>query len=218
MKESQIREHTSKGWIRTIITFEIVGKPAGHVEKALTEYLENIKKDDRIIMLREEHEPAIEHEDGMFSAFCESEMLVKDLETFTWLCINFSPASVEILEPDDLVIEARNLTNWINDLVSRLHEISTGYRTMSAAREHLTIALNELIQNSILLSLRSGEKTAEDISKDSGVYTEQLAPFLKHLTDKGKITVTGKRYTLVTGMKITTLPPKGKVKTTVKRR
>src|SRR5687767_13589124 len=99
MKDSQIREHIAKGWIRAIITFEVVGKPKEHVERSLGEYIDNVKKDERVIFLKEDREEAIEHEDGMFSTFSESEMLVKGLDTFTWLCINFSPASIEVLEP-----------------------------------------------------------------------------------------------------------------------
>lgn len=196
MKESQIREHIAKGWIRAIVTFEVVGKPAKHVEQALAEYIENIKKDSRIIILQEEREEALEHEDGMFSTFSEAELLVKDLETFTWLCINFSPASIEIIKPEELVVEGRDITNWLNDLLAKLHEIATGYRNAKNAHGHMTVALNELIMNAILLSLKQGIKTAKDIEKDTGIVTDQLDPFLKHLVEKKRIALNGKSYSL----------------------
>jgi hypothetical protein len=187
MKQSQIREHLAKGWIQAIVTFEVVGKPAEHVEEALTGYLENIKQDHRIIFLREEREPAAELEDGLFSTFCESEMLVKDLETFTWLCINFSPASIEVLEPESIDVEAREITNWINDLLSKVHEIGTNYRSHKTANEHLTVAINQLIKNAILLSLRQGTRTLKDLETDTGILDEQLEPFLKHMAEKRQI-------------------------------
>jgi hypothetical protein len=196
MKESQIREHLTKGWIRAIITFEIVGKPAKHVDEAMTQYIENIKKDSRIIVLQEERDEVIEHEDGMFSTFTELEMLVKNLETFTWLCINFSPASVEVIEPDELSIEAREVTNWLNDLLSKVHEIGTNYRSYKAASDHLTLALNELIKNSVLLAVRDGAKSGDEIGKLIGIEPAQLAPFLKHLIEKDKLALQNKLYML----------------------
>jgi hypothetical protein len=196
MKESQVREHLAKGWIRAIVTFEIVGKPKAHIEQALTGYLENIKQDHRIMFLKEDREEAIEHEDGMFSSFCEAELLVQNLDTFNWLCINFSPASVEIIAPDELVIPAREVTNWLNDLLSKVHEIGTNYRSHKAANEHLVIAMNQLIQNIILLTLRTGTKTVKDLERETGILDEQLGPFLKHLAEKGEIDELGGAYAL----------------------
>lgn len=197
MKESEIRAKVQKGWLRAIVTFEVVGKPAKHVEKALEQYLANLRKDERIAVIEEAAEEAIEHEDGMFSTYAECDMLVKDLETFTWLCINFSPASIEILEPDGLTTEAREITAWLNDLLSKIHEISTNFRSQKAANDHLTVAMNQLIQNAILLSLRSGAKTEKQIETDTGVLAQQLKPFIEHLAKKGKIVPNKGKYELV---------------------
>jgi hypothetical protein len=196
MKESQVREHLQKGWIKAIITFEVVGKPAKHVEQALMQYLDNIKKDHRIVVLHEEREEPLEHEDGMFSTFCEVEALVQDLETFTWLCINFSPASIEILEPDMIEADARNLTNWLNDLLAKIHEIGSNHRTQRNATEHLTVAMNQLIQNAVLLSLKTGRKTEKELEADTGIYQVQLEPFVKHLLDKALIIQVDDAYQL----------------------
>jgi hypothetical protein len=219
MNDREIKAHLQKGWIQAIVTFEVVGKPAAHVEKALDEYLENIKKDHRIIMLSADREEAVEHDDGMCSAFCETEMLVKDLETFTWLCINFSPAGIEILEPDELRVESRDITNWLNDLLSKIHEIGTNIRASQSASTHLTIALNELIKNAILLALKTGPKSEAELAKETGIADEQLAPFLAHMLEKERIEKKDGRYTLpdpAKRMKLTNAPPTTKVSTKVK--
>lgn len=187
MKESEIREKLRDGWIRTIVTFEVAGKPKQHVEDSLDLYIENLKKDERIYILQEDREEAIKHDDGIFSTFSECEMLVKNLETFTWICINFSPASIEILEPDDLQMESREVTNWLNDLLAKVHDIATDYRTQSGSKDHLVVAMNQLITNAILLSLRNGQKTGSDLQADTGINADQLQPFLEHLMKKERI-------------------------------
>jgi hypothetical protein len=202
MKESQVKEQVRKGWIRAIITFEVVGTPKAHVESSLKEYMANIHKDDRITFVREEFEPAVQHDDGMFSTFCEAELLAKNLETFTWLCINFSPASIEILEPDEIVTDARDLTNWLNDLLAMVHDVGTKHRAVKAGNDHLTLAMNQLIKNSILLAVKQGPKDAKEISRSIGVDHIQLEPFLNHMAQKKELAKEKDKY-LVPPIKIT---------------
>lgn len=197
MKESQVREHISKGWIRAIVTFEIVGKPAKHVEESLTGYIDNIKKDDRIIVLRDEREHSQKVDNGLYSAISEIEAIFKNLETLTWLAINFSPASIEIIAPDDFDIPSRDITNWLNDLLANLHEVSGTMRAHKNSADHLTVAINQLIQNAVLLATRQGPKNAQEIGDAIGVGHEQLAPFLQRLREKGRLTENNGLYSFV---------------------
>lgn len=193
--DKTVKERLKKGWLRAIVTFEVVGRPEKHVVDALDQYLANIAKEEaRILIVEEAREDPVKHDDGMFSTFAEVELLGKDLDTFTWLCLNFSPASIEIMEPEQVEIDSQDMTNWLNDLLSKIHEIGSDYRNQKGAKEHLTIAMNALIQNAILLSVRNGEKKAEAIGKDVGIVPEQLKPFLDNLVEKGKMSLSGTTY------------------------
>ncbi|MBR9700444.1 hypothetical protein GOV11_01100 [Candidatus Woesearchaeota archaeon] len=194
MDEKDAKQKMKEGWIHAIVTFEIAGNPKEHVEKALESYLENLKKDERIEILQQESEEAEEHEDGVFSAFAEIDLIIDKLDTFTWLCINFTPASIEVIEPDTLKMDARTLTNWYNDLLAKLHEVSSVVRQHSSANEHIIVAMNQLIRNSIILSIKTGEKTKDQITKDTGIQDVQLDEFLTHLIEKNKITEDKGKY------------------------
>ncbi len=194
MKDSEIRQKLQKGWVHAIVTFEVAGKPKEHVEKSLDEYVKNLKKDERIIFLDEEREEAIEHEDGIFSAFSEAELLVDKLETFTWLCMNFSPSSIEILEPDNMDVTSRDLTNWLNDLLSKIHEVAQELRGTKGSQKHMVVAMNQLIKNSIRLTLEQTPKTEEEISKSTGILGEQLKEFLTYLVEKGEVVEVDGKY------------------------
>jgi hypothetical protein len=196
MKDGQIRERIKNGWLRALVTFEIVGKPKAHIEKSLQEYIANLKKDDRLVFLRDEVEPAESVDDGLFSTFCEAELLIKNLETCTWLCLNFSPASIEIIEPDELELPARDVQNWLNDLLAQVHEVGANVRTHVQANEHLGIAMNQLIRNAILLSVRDGAKEPKHIEKDTGIDSKQLQPFLDRLVENERLVQNGTRYAL----------------------
>src|SRR6056297_2970226 len=113
-EKEELAEKMESGALRVLVTFEVVGKPKAHVEKSLDEYLTNLKKDERITIVTEERGEA-EEQEGFWSTFAESEMIINDLGTVIWLCINFSPASIEILEPENKTMTAPALTAWIND-------------------------------------------------------------------------------------------------------
>jgi len=196
LKPGEIKERMDEGWIRVLITFELVGKPRKHIEQTLHAYLTNIKQDERILSINEEYAEPMEQEGGMFSTFCEFETLVENLEVLTWLAVNFMPASIEILEPDRLTFEGRELNNWYNDLISKLHEVSGSLREQHSVNQHLTQGMNALIKNAILATLKSGTKTGTAIEKSLGIPVKQLEPFLTNLVEKGEILKDGTTYRL----------------------
>ncbi len=194
-KERQ-RELLREGWLRIIIIFEIAGKPREHVERTLRAYLENVKNDRRVLVLEEEFADALEHEDGIFSAFVEAEMLVQGFETLTWLAINFMPASIEVVEPEQVLLPANKITAWSNDLLAKLHETSTLLREERAVVQNLTRSLNALIKNAVLIAAKS-ERSAGELAVETGISEEQLAPFLRHLVEKGRLVKKGEKYVVV---------------------
>ncbi|RME31150.1 hypothetical protein D6789_03620 [Candidatus Woesearchaeota archaeon] len=196
LTEKDIKERLENGWVRCIIIFELAGKPKQHVEETLRAYMENIKRDARISMLAEEYAETEEHEDGIFSTFCEAELLVQNLEVLTWLSINFSPASIEVIEPTVLSHKASELTSWYNDLLSKLHEVSTVLREERSINRHLTESLNALIKNAIKAALRAEERDAKGLEAWLGIPAQQLAPFLKHLVEKKEVVESGGSYRL----------------------
>lgn len=194
--QKEIKEKLREGWTRCLITFELAGKPKEHIDNTLKAYIDNVKLDPRIRAVKEEFAEALEHEDGIFSAFCELEAIVQDLETLTWLAINFLPASIEVIAPEKREIEARHVTNWYNDLLAKLHETSNLIREERSITSHLTESLNALIKNSIKAALQSGAKSPVELERMLGISAAQLAPFLKHLVEKGHVKQDGETYSL----------------------
>ena len=182
-----MKQKLEAGYIRVHMIFELVGKPKEHVEKALKEYITAIKGDQEIEMVSEDFAQPIEQEGGLFSTFCECEMLVKNMEKMTWLCFNFMPASVEIIEPDTVTMQAKELTNWLNDLLSKLHEVSLIAKNMNMKNKMLVKNMNALLRNSILLAIRHGVERTEYIGKLLGVHEKQLEPFFEAMVKEGKV-------------------------------
>ena len=141
--------------VRTI--FEVLGRPKEHVEKTIKAYIENIKTDDQIKIIKEEYESVEEIEEGMFSAICEAELEVGDIEKLTWLCMNFSPASIEIISPPAITMEDKDITHWLNDLLSKLHEIGVKHKSITSQNEGLVRSFNAMTRNAIILTLNESK-------------------------------------------------------------
>jgi len=179
MKTKEIKELLYKGYLHTNIIFEIVGKPKEHIENTLKAYIENIKQDEELHIVNEEFESAEEMEEGVFGAVAELEIILPNIEKLNWLCINFSPASVEILEPDKKTITQKEIGDWTNDLLSRLHEIGMIQKNLKGQFDVLVKNFNAMTRNAIILSLKETNEI-DSIAKKLACQKNILKNSLKH--------------------------------------
>lgn len=180
--------------VRTI--FEVLGRPKEHVEKTIKAYIENIKTDDQIKIIKEEYESVEEIEEGMFSAICEAELEVGDIEKLTWLCMNFSPASIEIISPPAITMEDKDITHWLNDLLSKLHEIGVKHKSITSQNEGLVRNFNAMTRNAIILTLNESRDKLS-ISQKIGLTEEFTEKFLEALIKEKKVKKDKNQYLLV---------------------
>lgn len=180
--------------VRTI--FEVIGRPKEHVEQTIKAYIENIKTDQQINVLKEDYERAEEVDDDMFSGIAEIELEVPNIEKLTWLCINFSPASVELISPRALSLEDKDITHWLNDLLSKLHEIGIQQKALTSQNDGLVRNFNAMTRNAIILSLQESRDIGY-ISKKIGLADEFTEKFLDALIKEKKVKKDKNKYHLL---------------------
>jgi len=193
MKDEEIQKKIKKGAILAYVSFELIGNPKEHIEKTIRGFVNNIKNDSQITILSEEFGEPEQIEGGLWGVYADTEMLVDNLDKFVWLCINFMPASIEIIAPAELKFKEKDLTNWLNDLVAKLHEVSHAVRQANVYKDAVSKGMNALIQNAILLAAEHYH-TPDEISKKIGIQKKQLEPFFKSLVKKGKLEKKGIEY------------------------
>jgi hypothetical protein len=195
MEDKEIQKKIAKGAVLAQVSFEVVGNPKEHVEKTIKDFMDNIKKDNQINILNEEYGEAeeVKDSDGLWSTFCDAEVLSDSLDKFNWLCVNFMPASIDVIAPEKLIINDKDLTNWFNDLLAKLHEVSISYRQATTKEDLLIANMNFLIQNSILLAAENYH-TEQEIGRKIGIDAEQLKPFFEALVKSSKLEKKGEEY------------------------
>jgi len=194
LTKKEIKEHLEKGYVHVNVIYEMIGNPKEHIEKTLRLFLENIERDPDIITLKKDFEETMELEEkGLFSTAAEVEYLILGIEKITWLAFNFMPASIEILGPKELTFTEKDFTNWLNDLLSKLHEVNTVHAALRNEHQALVRNVNALVRNNVILALDK-PMTAAEIGKKVGIPTKQLLPFLEAMVKEGKLEHKGKHF------------------------
>ncbi|MGV8142903.1 MAG: hypothetical protein ACP5NS_04720 [Candidatus Pacearchaeota archaeon] len=158
---------------------EILGRPAEHLTTTLTELVDKLGTEKGItIVSKEIHKPkAVEKTDNLWTAFADIEMNFETIHHFFNSIMAYMPAHVEIVSPDSFKINAFEMNELANFMVSRLHNYDAVAKKLMGEREILIRKLEHL---------RNGGKLEEVFGKPQPLQTTQEAP--KQKEEKGKKT------------------------------
>ncbi|MFA6073317.1 MAG: hypothetical protein WC758_04350 [Candidatus Woesearchaeota archaeon] len=194
MNSKEIKQKIDEGYIHINVIYEIVGNPKEYVAKALGLVLDKIKAQKEIIFLTEESGEVEDAGDGLWGTYAEVEMLVKDIKTLSWLSFNFIPASLEIKAPAKLMIKDKEMTDFMSDLISQLHEANKKSVQTNSMNIAMLKNINGLMRNAVLISLNQKEKTAAELSKQIGIQTKDIDPLLEAMIKENTIEKKGTKY------------------------
>ncbi|MBT4936253.1 hypothetical protein HOL21_01275 [Candidatus Woesearchaeota archaeon] len=171
---------------RTVI--EILGKPQEHVEKSIKEYVKKLKDDDKYEVLEEEFADIKKQEDqDLWATFAELEVKTSSLQDLSAFCFEYMPSLMEIIEPKKMNLTDSNVSEFLSDLQSKLHQIDMVAKHVKMENDMLKKSINSLLKNYIVVLLRPRNLTADQLSKLTGVAQDKLEDFLDQLIDEGRI-------------------------------
>lgn len=173
--------------IRTII--EILGKPEEHVIKTIKLIVAKLKGEPGIKVLKEDISKTSKH-DNLFSIFTELELELESIDHLTFFVFQYMPSVIEIMEPEEVKLTARDMTAFMGDIQSRLHSIDAKLKTAIQERKNFSTSLVIMAKNNLINVIRLGANkglSKDVISKYTGISLNDLDQFLKILLDEGKI-------------------------------
>src|SRR3989344_2046695 len=178
---------------RTII--EVLGKPKEHVESALKEYIEHIKQDSELVILNEDYSE-IKEQGKLWSKFVELDLIVKGTKKLISFCFEYMPSSIEVVKPEHLVMTNPELSNFLNDLQARLHNVDMIVKQLKAENDFLKHNMNAILHNAILICLKVSKLSLEQLSQITGVDKKELEIFVENLLKENKIKKENELYSL----------------------
>lgn len=175
---------------------EIAGSPKEFIEKTMGLLLEHIEAQEGYTVKKKKRFKAKKY-DKVFSTFSELEIVFSDFYKLIQFCFETLPSSIEILEPQRLELRREDLADMINDLLLRLHKSDMVVKETRAKNKLLEDANKLLVKNAIAMALRGGAKTAEEISRATGIKQPNLDSILAFYEGRGLIKKEGNKYSLV---------------------
>ncbi|MEM2121779.1 MAG: hypothetical protein QXU20_03940 [Candidatus Woesearchaeota archaeon] len=176
---------------------ELIGTPKKYLEETMHKIVESLELKKELSVLKKEFfEPT--DKGKFFSTFCELEISFKDLSALMNFCIDYMPASIEILEPPNLSSNAISLTNFFNDLLAKLHTLDMSFKELTAQKKILEENMLKLLRNNVMITLREAKEPLEieTLSKRVGIPKEQLEPLLNMWVEEEYIKKEKSKYSL----------------------
>lgn len=178
---------------RTII--EVLGKPKEHVEKTIKDYVEKIKQDSDLIILKTDFAET-KQQDKLWSTFTELEMVIKGIPKLIGFCFDYMPSSLDIIKPDELTMDNRVIADFLNDLQARLHSMDMVIKQLKNENIFLRRNMNNTLKNIIMVALAQAKLSKEQLSKVAGINQKELEIFLNKMVEERVIKKEDEFYSL----------------------
>ena len=122
---------------------EILGRPVEHIEKSLSELVEKMGTEKGVSLLSKQIHKAkkVEKGENLWTAFADIDLSFESLPLFFNAIMTYLPAHIEVYEPEFYKMNAFELNEFANFVVSRLHNYDALAKRMISERE---ILINKL--------------------------------------------------------------------------
>ena len=181
------KERLEKGHLLARVIIEMLGAPKEHIEKTLKDYIEKLKKDAKDFeIVKAEFEEAQE-QGKFFSAFTEVDIWFHSPGALINFCFDSMPSSIDIIRPDDLKLESKEFSNFLNDLQAHIHELDAAVKKIKATNQLLDQNSTAVFRNFIVYLMKQGKSELEEFAEPLGVAAKDLKPFLAKLAEQGAV-------------------------------
>jgi hypothetical protein len=151
-KKEEIRDKLSKGFLKTHLIFEVVGKPAEFIDETIKKLVDELEKEKGIEILEKTignakpYEIKTENNEktDLFSTYAETEILIENINRLTQIVFDYMPSSIEIFEPNDIKINTQDANLLLNELATKLHQYDLSNKQLVFQRNILFEKLNAL--------------------------------------------------------------------------
>ena len=195
MEEMDDSDRLDQGQYKVRIVIELLGQPKDLMQKTFDMLMTQLKTDTHHYLLSDKRAP-FKAQGKLWSTFTEAELWVKDFRALAALLFEYLPSSVEIAQPSSVNLKAPQITNFLNDLQTRLHEQDMKVKNLAAEVQVLKKQGGGMLFNLIVLSLKEAPKNIEELAKSIGATTKDLKPYLKKLTETKSLKKEGDTYSL----------------------
>jgi len=195
MGKINIKEKVGEGWIHSAVIIEVMGKPEEYVQQVIEKYVEAIELNENLIIIEKKFEKPQQNE-GLFVAFVEIELLLKNTKELLNFCFDYMPSSVEIIAPEKIIYETNDLMDLINDLQLRLHNIDMALKTEKQKNSLVHQSFDKALFNLLRLGLGDSKKTITELSSITNLSDKAIEQLVNRFSGMGLLIFDGSRISM----------------------
>ena len=106
------------------------------------------------------------------------------------------PSSIEILEPDKMIMKTGDLSDLFNDLQGKLHHVDMLTQKLHKDNQKYAQSMLAVTKNIIMLTLSTGAKKIDALVKTSGIEKKSLTIFLEKLIKENHLELNDELYSI----------------------
>lgn len=189
------KERVDKGQLLVRVVIEVLGAPKEHVEDAVKLVVDRVHHQKDLDVVSEDTYEA-EEKGKLFSTFSEMEIWFRDTDVLTRFLFDFTPSSVEVMQPSTVPLDAHHLSGFLNDFLLKMHESGMKLKDLSARTQLLTKNTDTLVRN-FLNHVLETSRSSEELSKILGIPKDNIEAILANFEKAGIVKKEGEVYTFV---------------------
>jgi len=125
---------------------EILGRPADFIVEQMSKVIERLENENNVDILDKRiHEPK-PREGGLFTTFAEIDARVAGIQEIARIIFNYMPSHIEVIEPQETKLKNFELTDFLNDLIARLHKYDEIAKTLYFENRKLRLLISSTKQ------------------------------------------------------------------------
>ena len=156
--------------IKTILIFEMLGRPAEHLKNTLFQFIDKISQEKGVEVVNKKiHEPKRleEAKEELYTTFAETEFNFQDLPSMLKIVFMYMPSHIEIIDPEELRIKNFDLNVLMSELARKLHQYDEITKRLAIERNILYRQLQEQgIQPAIQVLGQQAQQKVEEVKKE----------------------------------------------------
>lgn len=189
------KERVGKGQVLARIIIEVLGAPKDYVEEAIQLVVDKVHELEDAEVVSESTFEA-EEKGKLFSTFSEMEIWFKDLDALTRFLFDFTPSSVEIMQPVELKLKSNFVSGFMNDFLLKMHDLGLKLKDTAAKVKLVEKNTDVLVRNFIHFVL-SEPRTLEETAKMTGIPKPNAEALLNNFIKAGIVKKDGDNYILL---------------------
>jgi hypothetical protein len=190
------KERVDKGQVLARVIIEVLGAPKEYVEEAIKLVVDRVNTTKDITVVSESTFEA-EEKGKLFSTFSELEIWFDNMDTLSNFLFEFTPSSIEIMQPSKIGLDARFVSGFFNDFLLKMHDLGLKLKDSSAKTQLLQKNADALVRNFMNFVLSQGGKSVDEIVSATGIPKDNVAAILANFEKAGIIKKDCDKYILL---------------------